>query len=36
MSVTAGVGKFMAAKMSDEDRNTMASENFLQLVGREA
>ncbi len=36
MSVTAGVGKFMSAKMSDEDRNKMASENFLQLVGREA
>ncbi len=36
MSVTAGVGKFMSAKMSDEDRNKIASENFLRLVGREA
>ena len=36
MSVTAGVGKFMSAKMSSEDREKIASGNFLRLVGRGA
>ncbi len=36
MSVTAGAGKFMSAKMSDDDRGKIASGNFLRLVGREA
>ncbi len=36
MSVTAGVGKFMSAKMSDEDREKIAYKNFLRLIGREA
>ena len=36
MSVTAGVGKFMSAKISDEEREMIGSKNFLRLVGREA
>jgi len=35
MSVTAGVGKFMSANISEEDRKKIGYENFLQLVGRE-
>ena len=36
MSVTCGVGKFMSAKISDEEREMIGSKNFLRLVGREA
>lgn len=30
-----GVGKFRSAMMSDEDREKIASKNFLRLIGRE-
>ncbi len=35
MSVTCGVGKFMSAKIADEEREMIGSKNFLRLVGRE-
>jgi predicted TIM-barrel fold metal-dependent hydrolase len=34
--VHTGVGKFRSAKMSDEDREKIASKNFLRYIGRDA
>ncbi len=34
MSISAGVGKFRAAKMTDEDREKISCTNFLKLIGR--
>lgn len=36
ISLTAGVGKFQGAALSERDRRLIGSENYLRLVGRSA